>query len=83
MVTCLGEGKSYFKLVKLHLKNWPCVTSCLCGGVGKYIYIYIYIKERIKKQEKNKVVTELMNLSIPQIFEIDDYNKGKKNRWSG
>ena len=24
---------SEFKRVKLHLKNWPCVTFCLCGGV--------------------------------------------------
>ena len=31
-----------FKPLKLHLKNWPCVTSCLCWGVGKYIHTYIH-----------------------------------------
>ena len=24
------------------LKNWPCVTSCSCGGIGKYIYIGVW-----------------------------------------
>ena len=27
----------------MYSKVWPCVTSCLCEGVGKYIYIYTYI----------------------------------------
>ena len=30
-----------FKYVKLCLKNWPDVASCLSLGVGIYIYIYI------------------------------------------
>ena len=37
MATGLREGNSAFKPIKHCLENWPCVTSCFCGGVGKYI----------------------------------------------
>ena len=26
---------------KFHLKNWPCVTSCLCRGVDEYIHHFV------------------------------------------
>ena len=32
---------SEFKTVKSRLKNWPCVASGSCGGVGKYVHKYI------------------------------------------
>ena len=34
----LGMANSLRK-GKLHIKNRPCVTSCSCGEVGKYIHI--------------------------------------------
>ena len=39
-VTEINQEKenSEFKPIKLRLRNWPCVTSCPDGGVGKYIY---------------------------------------------
>ena len=30
---------------KLALKNWPCVVSCLYGGICKYIWAYTLYKE--------------------------------------
>ena len=32
--TSLGEGKHW---IQTPLKNWPCITSCSCRGIGKYI----------------------------------------------
>ena len=37
MAPSLREGKLWFQTVKSHI-NWSCVTSCLSGGFGKYIY---------------------------------------------
>ena len=34
--TSLGEGKLWIQTCWTSLKNWPCVTSCPSGGVGKY-----------------------------------------------
>ena len=34
----LEEGKLWIQTCKTPLKNWPCVISCLSGGVGKYVY---------------------------------------------
>ena len=39
----LDERKLNSKPLNSTLKNGPCVTFCVCGGVGEYIYIYIYI----------------------------------------
>ena len=30
-----GEGKLWIQTCQTPLKNWPCVLSCLSGGVGK------------------------------------------------
>ena len=38
IATSFGKGK--IKICSALLKYWPCVTSCLCGWVGKYTYIY-------------------------------------------
>ena len=38
MATGLGEEK--LQTSGTQLKDWPCVTSCSCGGVG-HIYINI------------------------------------------
>ena len=43
MATSLGEGKLWIQTYKTPLKNWSCVASCMCRGVGIYIYTYIYI----------------------------------------
>ena len=48
-VVCVGGGWPWAYMCML--KNWPCVISCLSGGVGKYVcvclslcvYIYIYL----------------------------------------
>ena len=34
----LGEGKLWNQTGQTPLKNWPCVISCLNGGVGKLWY---------------------------------------------
>ena len=34
------KENSEFKPVKFYLKNWPCVASCLCGGVGECIHLW-------------------------------------------
>ena len=34
MTTSHVEGKLW---IQIPYKNWPCVTSCSCGGIGKYI----------------------------------------------
>ena len=36
MATGLREGKLWIQTCYTPLKNWPCVTSRSCGGVGKY-----------------------------------------------
>ena len=33
--TSLGEGKLWIQTCYTPLKSWPCVISCLSGGVGK------------------------------------------------
>ena len=37
MATGLEEEKLWIQTCCTPLKNWPCVTSCSYGGVGKYI----------------------------------------------
>ena len=38
MVTGLGDGKLRIQMLKSAFKNLLCVTSCLCGVVGRCTY---------------------------------------------
>ena len=73
--TSLREGKPWIQTCQIPLKNWPCVTSCPCGGIGKYI-------ERIMKWSLPRYLQCKSNtVNTQSRLDYDFYIPGGHRTW--